>query len=330
MSRRLMSVLALLLACQLSLAAVADCTPSSIFQGETSTNNCGVFSNSLTKSEGYLVKYPNDAAGTMVNAQGKGTCGSGNSLECWPEFHPEEVGDGFWRKRIVDKQAIFASGPRTWSCGVWQDRTVEHMPDPHTSCPRTCEAGGGYDMENGCTPVIVDTSGDGFQLTHVTGGTNFDFDGDGKSVLTAWTDASSDDAWLVLDRNGNGRIDNGSELFGNFSPQPPASEPPNGYIALAEYDKLTNGGNGDGKIDLEDSIYNVLRLWRDANQNGVSESTELFPLVSLGLASIDLDYRESKKRDQYGNLFFYRAKVRADSSSAVGRWSYDVILKNGQ
>lgn len=185
-------------------------------------------------------------------------------------------------------------------------------------------------MWNGCTPVIVDTSGDGFELTHVTGGINFDFDGDGQSVLTAWTAAKSDDAWLVLDRNGNGKIDNGSELFGNFSPQPPASEPPNGYIALAEYDKLTNGGNGDGQIAVEDAGYSVLRLWRDANHNGVSESAELFTLSELGLASIDLDYRESKKRDEYGNLFFYRAKVSTNSSPNFARWSYDVILRSRQ
>jgi hypothetical protein len=91
-----------------------------------------LFSNSLTKSEGYLIKYPNDSAATLKNVEGKGNCGGG--LECWPEFHPTEVGNGFWRKRIVDKQAIFATGSGTWSCGIWQDTTFEHPPGP-TSCP---------------------------------------------------------------------------------------------------------------------------------------------------------------------------------------------------
>lgn len=202
---RFVSLLALLLGYTLLVWAAEDCTPTSQRTNEVANNNCGAFSNSLEKRESYSVKYPNDSAPTLKNVEGKGTCGGGT--ECWPEFHPEEYGDGFWRKRIVDKQAAFLTGSQTWACSPWTEATFTHPPG-QTSCPQTCEAGGGYDMSNGCTPVIVDIAGNGFQLTHVTGGTNFDFDGDGQSVLTAWTDASSDDAWLVLDRNGNGKIDN--------------------------------------------------------------------------------------------------------------------------
>jgi hypothetical protein len=188
--------------------------------------------------------------------------------------------------------------------------------------PRTCECVPG-------SPIIVDTAGHGFHLTSADSGVTFDILGNGHSAKIAWTAANAGNAFLALDRNHNGMIDSGKELFGNRTEQPPSADR-NGFLALAEFDKPKNGGNGDGIIDKRDAVFSHLLLWIDENHDGVSQPNELHALPELGVFSLGLHYRDAHRTDEYGNWFHYWAGVNPDprdGESTDGRVTYDVFFE---
>src|SRR6516162_5800960 len=219
-------------------------------------------------------------------------------------------------------------------CLTLRSRPLPLARDP---CPCLCGPGTlkGKQTHNGvvrkvqstccpCTPIIIDTSGNGFVLTSAASGVKFDMSGRGYPVQIAWTAPGSTNAFLALPA-ADGLIHSGLQLFGNYSPQPPSSTP-NGFAALAVYDDPKNGGNGDGIIDSGDAIFSYLRLWIDTNHDGVSQPNEIYTLPSLGVYSISLTYKADLRTDQYGNVFRYRAQINPNGPTDTGRWAYDVFL----
>lgn len=202
--------------------------------------------------------------------------------------------------------------------------TPTPTPTPELELQDFCREGQIRLGERCISPVIIDTAGDGFDLTSAEDGVLFDLDVDGIKERTAWTAAGSDDAFLVLNRDGDDLI-NGLELFGNHTGPDTAER--NGFDALAIFDRPVLGGNADGRIDADDEVFHQLRLWHDLNHDGVSDPEELSPLSEFRIVAISLDYKESRRRDRHGNEFRYRAEVYRADGPASGRWAYDVFLR---
>ena len=113
-------------------------------------------------------------------------------------------------------------------------------------------------------PIALDLDGDGVEF--VKGGAYFDFDNNKFAERATWI--GKDDGWLALDKNGDGKIGDGSELFGEAMRKKDGTLAKDGFDALVEFDD-----NKDGKIDSSDAIYSQLRVWQDANGNGITETT---------------------------------------------------------
>ena len=172
-------------------------------------------------------------------------------------------------------------------------------------------------------PIILDLDGNGYRFTDASTGVVFDIDADGTADAVAWTLAGGADGFLVLDRNGNGTIDDASEMFSTATPSSGGGLPTDGFAALAELD-----GNRDGRVDQNDATYSQLRVWIDLNHNGFSESTELRSLSEAGVTAFFLDYELTGRRDRHGNLFWLKGSALIERRGVPRRRPiFDVVLK---
>jgi hypothetical protein len=185
--------------------------------------------------------------------------------------------------------------------------------------PGECSEDGGYFIEE-CmccvdpwSPIAISLDG-GLKFSSAAGGVVFDLASTGAPRRIPWP-RTAGDVWLVLDRNGNGTIDDGREMFGNFTRLADGTPAPNGYVALAELDTT-----GDGRLTAADVAFGQLRLWLDRVRNGVTDTGELITLGDAGITELSLRYKESKRTDRWGNVFKYRSNVRFSSGDMRHAW----------
>jgi hypothetical protein len=163
-----------------------------------------------------------------------------------------------------------------------------------------------YAWSGGCSPIVIDLGNNGLNLGQAGVGVYFDVNADGVRDHVQWVRSGGDEAFLAIDRSGNGLIDDGAELFGVGTPLILESRnAPNGFVGLAQYDSRQLGGNDDGRITEADAIWPQLRVWIDTNADGVSTSNEIRTLRNVGLTSLETIPRIRKYVDPAGNVIPY-------------------------
>jgi hypothetical protein len=194
------------------------------------------------------------------------------------------------------------------------------------SCPTGCKGippvcqqspptynGGCPDCGDGYSPIILNLARGDYQLTGTDDPVTFDINADGIADRVSWTARGADMAFLVLDRNHNGRIDDGSELFGDSTRLADGTRASNGFEALRQFDS-----NGDGIVDGRDVRWPELALWIDRNHDGISQPEELMPLQAAGVTALGYAHHWNGRRDRSGNLFRWEAHYVANGHL----WTY--------
>jgi hypothetical protein len=145
------------------------------------------------------------------------------------------------------------------------------------------------------TPIILDLDGDGIETISKVDGVTFDIDADGNEDTTGWV--GSDDGLLVRDVNDDGIINDASELFGEEMVKADGTVAKDGYDALREYDT-----NADGVIDANDEEFDKIKVWKDANSDGVTDEGELLTLEEAGVKQLNMGNIVESNETQNGNI----------------------------
>ena len=193
-------------------------------------------------------------------------------------------------------------------------RAVSAAPPPPEN---SGDPEGGCDQN--CTPILINLSEGPWRLSGTDDPVLFDIDANGRRNRITWTGRGEPLAFLALDRNGNGAIDNGAELFGTATPGGEAS---NGFEALAYFD-----ANGDGVVDATDPVWSDLLLWVDADHDGVSQPSEIGSIAASHILALATDYREAARMDADGNAFRFMSLLRLARGQ---RAYYDVVFRPAQ
>ena len=158
-----------------------------------------------------------------------------------------------------------------------------------------------------CSPIVIDTNKDGIKLGPAGRTVSFDVNADGFRDTVQWVRRGGDEAFLTLDRNRNGIVDDGSELFGVGTPLLEGGTAANGFVGLAQYDQPLLGGNDDGVISREDAIWPELGMWLDSDADGVATRKEMRRPESFGLTSFGVIPKVRRYTDPAGNSLPYWA-----------------------
>ena len=170
-------------------------------------------------------------------------------------------------------------------------------------------------------PLALDLDGNGIRTVAANqfSGSLFDHDGDGIRTASGWV--GKEDGLLVYDRNGDGIINNGSELFGDATRLKNGGTAEHGFAALADLDD-----NGDGKIDAADKAFSSLRVWRDLNQDGISQEGELLTLEQAKVRSLSTSFRNTNRSLGNGNTLAQEGNYTTTDGQT--RQMGDLLLAN--
>jgi hypothetical protein len=258
-----------------------------------------------------------------------------NGVNCWDpatltDLVAHEVGhvlglnDVDWNTSC--NGTIMGSSPSYVSsdqCGfVDQEWDEPGESDPNVLPPPDTDQCGFNGWVSACSPIVINLGTANYQLTGADSPVLFDISATGTPRWVGWTAPDTDQAFLWLDRDHNGKVDSGAELFGTATILRDGTTARNGYVALAEFDD-----NADGVIDSNDAIWPQLQLWFDFNHDGISQPEEIMPISLSRVRSIDLRYHWAGRRDVFGNLFRYESRVQLDERGhVVNRPIYDIYF----